>query len=221
MEVEQDWFMLSFAVQLNDGPIKVYALPDYKGYSKDKTNDKALVQELWKIFDDADIIVGHNGDKFDIKKANARFLVHGMKPPAPYKTIDTLKIARKHFKFDSNRLDDLARYLGVGRKLATQGKNTWLECMAGNKQAWALMKKYNKQDIVLLHKVHDAVHPWATTYPNMAVYVEADEACPHCMESKLQRRGVGYTKTGIHQRYQCTNCFAWSRGKNEVLVEIR
>lgn len=221
MEVEQDWYMLSFSVQINDGPIKVFALPDYKGYGKDKANDKQLVQDLWEIFDDSDIIVAHNGDKFDIRKANARFLVHGMRPPAPFKSIDTLKIARKHFKFDSNRLDDLARYLGVGRKLATTGKALWLGCMNGEAASWTLMKRYNKQDVVLLRKVHDALRPWATNYPNMAVYVGEDLICPRCTSQHLQKRGFGYTVTGKHQRYQCQDCGHFSRGKNETVVTIR
>lgn len=221
MEVEQDWFMLSFAVKWNDGVTKVYALPDYKGYSKDKTNDKKLSQDLWDVFNSADIVAGHNIDGFDIKKANARFLVHGLLPYAPIKTIDTLKIARRHFKFDSNRLDDLARYLGVGRKLPTQGKKTWLGCMSGDKDSWATMKKYNKQDVELLYSVHDKLQPWAANYPNLAVYVGEDGICPHCLADKLQKRGPGYTKTGVHQRFQCTACGAWSRGNNEIKVEIR
>lgn len=221
IEVEQDWFMLSFAVQWNDGPVKVYALPDYKGYGKEKTNDERLVSELWKVFDRADIIVAHNGDKFDIKKANARFIVHGFNPPSPYKTIDTLKIARKHFKFDSNRLDDLARYLDVGRKLPTSGKSTWLGCMSGEKKAWDLMKKYNKQDIVLLKGVHDRLHRWATIYPNMAVYKGGDGKCPHCTSTELIKRGFGYSKTGRYQRYQCLSCGSWSSGKSETVVSIK
>lgn len=221
MEVIQDWYMLSFAVKWNSGAIEVFSLPMYKGYKKDKQNDKALVADLWAILDKADVVIGHNADKFDIKKANARFLVHGMRPPSPYKTVDTLKIARKHFKFDSNRLDDLGRYLGVGRKLPTTGKNLWLGCMNGDFDSWQLMEKYNKQDVKLLYDVHQKLHPWATSYPNMALYVGEDGLCPHCTEDKLQKRGPGYTKTGVHQRFQCTGCGAWSRGANDITVEIR
>ena len=222
MEVKQDWFMLSFAVKVNDGPVKVYALPDFQGYSKDKTNDKMLVKKLWDVLENADIVVAHNGDKFDLRKANARFIVHGFKPPAPYKSIDTLKIARKHFKFDSNRLDDLSRYLGVGRKLATTGKQLWLGCMAGNKKDWDLMKRYNKQDVVLLYDTYLALRPWATTHPNMAVYVGEDGKCPRCLSDKLQKRGYGFTAMGKHQRFQCQSCGYWPRDyKNERVTTIK
>ena len=222
IEIEQDWFMLSFAYKWEgEKTVLVRSLPEFKAYKKDKINDCELVKELWKLMDEADIVVGHNVDGFDNKKANSRFLVHGLKPTAPYKTIDTLKIARKHFKFDSNRLDDLARYLKIGRKLPTSGKKTWLDCIRGNMKAWSVMTKYNVQDVRLLYGVHQKLHPWATNYLNMAVYVGEDGLCPHCTKDSLQKRGPGYTKTGVHQRFQCQGCYAWSRGKTEVSVEIR
>lgn len=221
IEMEQDWFMLSFAYSWNGGAPRVKALPDYKGYNKDKTNDKSLVLDLWRLLDSADVVIAHNADAFDIKKANARFLVHGLRPPTPYKTIDTLKIARRHFKFDSNRLDDLARQLGLGRKLATKGKNTWLGCMAGDEASWRLMKKYNKQDVKLGYDVYLALRPWATTHPNLSIFAGSDGVCPRCLAKKLQRRGTGHTLTTSYPRYQCTSCGGWSRGKGEQKVTIR
>src|SRR5210317_96459 len=80
-----------------------------------KGNDKALVKEIWHLLDEADYVVAHNGDRFDQKKANARFLKWGLEPPSPYVQIDTLKEAKRHFKLASNKLDEIARFLGVGR----------------------------------------------------------------------------------------------------------
>ncbi len=102
ISVKEEWFILSFATKvLGVGKPVIYALPDYKHYKRNHYDDEALVKELWKILDEADVVIAHNGDRFDIKKSNARFIYHGLKPPSPYKTIDTLKIARKHFNFNS------------------------------------------------------------------------------------------------------------------------
>jgi len=79
-------------------------------------NDKPCMVKLRNLLSEADIVIGQNGDNFDIKKVNTRFIIHGLTPPSPFKSIDTLKIARRCFKFTSNRLDDLGNYLGVGRK---------------------------------------------------------------------------------------------------------
>ncbi len=82
IETAQHWYMLSFAWKwLGEKQTYVKGLPDYKGYKKDTTNDKLLVQDLWKLFDEADVIVAHNGKSFDIKKSNARFAKHCMQTP--------------------------------------------------------------------------------------------------------------------------------------------
>ena len=115
-------------------------------------NDFFLVKDLRDLFDEADVLIAHNGDRFDIRKAQARMIRYNMKPPSRYQTIDTLKAARKHFQFDSSRLDALGQYLGLGRKLPTTGFNLWKRTMAGDRKAWAIMKRYNKHDVEILRE---------------------------------------------------------------------
>lgn len=218
VSTEQNWYILSFSVKkLGEKRIQTFALPDFKGYSKNKEDDRLLVQKLWEFFDKADVLIAHNGDNFDIKKANARFIHHRFAPPSPYKTIDTLKIARRHFKFDSNRLDALARSLGFGSKLPHNGFETWKGCMTGDKAAWKIMRKYNEQDVVLLEKVYLALRPWSTTHPNMNLG-SMNDGCPKCKSKRLILQGHRYTMTGAAQRYQCLDCNAWSVGKPERLA---
>ena len=184
-------------------------MPDYRGYSAHKEDDEKLVRDLWKVLDEADIVIAHNGDKFDVRKSNARFVFHGLKPPSPYKTVDTLKIARKHFSFNSNRLDDLGHYLGVGRKLPTTGKDLWLRCIRGDEDAWSRMIKYNAHDVALLERVYLQLRPWATSHPDLGSYSKK-LVCPTCHSRNLQHRGYNVTKTGRRQRLQCMDCGAWS-----------
>ena len=218
--VEKDWRILSFAwKELGEKKVTVRALPDYPGYKKDIDDDKALVADLWKVIDEADIIIAHNGDRFDLPKANARFIYHGLKPPSPYKTIDTLKIARRNFKFDSNRLDDLVRYLKIGQKLATEGfKNTWLGCLRGDLKAWKIMCRYNAHDITLLEEVYLRVRAWSKSHPNFDNFTKHG-ACPTCQSSKIQKRGVNVSKTGFRDRFHCTSCGAWFSGNKHFKTE--
>lgn len=207
--IEQEWQILSFAYKwYGDKSITVKGIPDY-GNSK---SDRELVSELWQLFDEADIIVAHNGDKFDIRKANARFLLHGLPPPSPYRTVDTLKVARSRFALNSNRLDDIAQALGIGMKESTGGAQLWRDCMAGDEAAWKQMKKYNKQDVKLQEAIYEELRPWMKTHPNMGVECTGD-ACPYCASAKIQKRGFGYSQAGEHQRYMCLDCTAWSKGK--------
>lgn len=207
IEVSDDWFMLSYAMKW-DGQKKIHvkSLPEYRGYKKKKNCDKALVTDLWKMMDEADVIIAHNGDAFDIKKANARFIKHGLPPVSPYKSIDTLKIARRHFKFDSNKLDSLGDYLAVGRKLPHTGKHLWFGCMAGDEKAWRLMRRYNKQDVALLERVYLKIRPWAQSHPDMRLIGGVNYCCPTCRSKNVRSNGNLYTLTTIKLRMTCQDC---------------
>lgn len=211
IDFKTDWYILSYAVKwVGEKRVKTYGLCDYSDYQKDKENDEALVNDLWKVFDEADILIAHNGDSFDIRKSNSRFLIHKLPPPSPYKTVDTLKIARRAFKFDSNKLDDLGRYLGIGRKVPHTGFNLWQGCMTGDLQAWKKMKQYNGHDVELLEQVYYAVRAWAPVHPN--VNKGQLQACPKCGSTKTQKRGFSYTLLRQKQRYQCHGCGGWFEG---------
>jgi hypothetical protein len=211
IDFKRDWYMLSFAVKwVGESKVKTYGLIDYPGYQKDRENDKKLVQDLWKVFDEADILIAHNGDGFDILKANTRFILHKLPPPSPYKTVDTLKVARSAFKFDSNKLDDLGHYFGIGRKLPHTGFHLWKGCMVGDKKSWELMKRYNGHDVELLEKLYYLVQAWTKTHPNVNRGIL--DACPKCGSKHVQRRGFSYTLLRQKQRWQCQDCAGWWEG---------
>lgn len=213
IENEKDWYMLSFAYKwLDDKKVKAYSLPDFPAYKKDRENDKALVTKLWELFNEVDIIIAHNGDQFDIRKANARFMVHGLGAPSPYKTIDTKKVAKKYASFDSNKLDELGRYLGIGRKEQTGGFGLWKGCMSGDKKSWNKMVSYNKQDVILLEKVYLKLRGWMTNHPNVNLFTEED-GCPACGSDHVQKRGFSIAGNKTRQRFQCQDCGKWSLGE--------
>jgi DNA polymerase elongation subunit (family B) len=85
--IERDFSILSFSYKVA-GEDKIY----YSDVSK-KTNindDKQLLGKIWKVLNKADIVVWHNGHKFDRKKINARLLLNGFGPPSSYISFDTL-----------------------------------------------------------------------------------------------------------------------------------
>lgn len=207
--VEKAWHLLSFSAKWQGGKQITKGLCDYSGYKDDKENDYQLVSDLYDLISQADVIVAHNGDKFDIKKINTRLVHWTFTPPKPYKTVDTLKVARRHFAFNSNKLDDLGEFLGLGRKTETGGKSLWFDCMSGNKSAWKKMKEYNAQDVILLEKVYNELLPWINNHPRVS---NKEMACPKCGSDELQNRGKQITVTGLeYQRYQCQSCGGWCR----------
>ena len=145
---DREWYMICFSYKWeHQKKTHVVSLTDFDLYKKDRENDLEVSKKLWKLFDEADIVIGHNSDAFDIKKANARFVYHNLGPTTYYQSVDTLKIARRFFKFNSNKLGHLGETLGLGSKESTGGFETWEGCMKGDAKAWAVMKKYAKQDV--------------------------------------------------------------------------
>lgn len=212
----REWYIMSFSVKWNDEKrTRTYALPDFPLYKTDPHNDRDLVREMHKVLSEADLIVAHNGDAFDLKKTNTRFIFHGLTPPSPYKTVDTLKIARKCFAFNSNRLDDIAKFLGVGNKLKTGGFELWEACLKGDLSAWRKMKRYNTRDVVILERVYERVRAWHPTHPNVNVNSDDLFACPGCSSRRVQRRGWEALRSWRVRRYQCLDCGKWSRGARE------
>ena len=163
------------------------------------------------MFDSADILIGHNGDAFDIKWANRMFAKYNLTPPSQYKTIDTLKVARQKFKFNSNKLDDLGNYLGVGRKIKHEGFELWKKCMAGDDKAYKDMIKYNKQDVKLLEDVYLKLRPYMNTHP--VINPSSDLICPVCGGRHIQKRGWMFTNVFMKQRLQCQGCGKWFTGQ--------
>ena len=200
---------------------------DHVIYQENRTNDDStIVKSLVKIVDEADIIVAHNGGRFDLPQIMGRALVHGVNPPSPYKIVDTLTVSRKEFGFPSHSLEYLAKVLGCTEKLAHKkfpGFELWLACLRGDEEAWEEMKEYNIQDVDTLEEIYLKMLPWMRYHTNVGVYQDAEETlCPKCGGNHLQWRGYAYTGVGKYRRFQCQDCFGWGRTRyTENAIDVR
>ena len=175
-----------------------------------------MIAEIYKLLDEADVVIHYNGKKFDIPTLNKEFLLHGLPPPAPYKQIDLLRVAKSQFRFPSNKLDYVAQRLGLGKKVKHEGHELWIKCMNNDESAWKRMERYNKQDVNLLEKVYNRLMPWIKSHPNHNLYGTSQHNCPTCGSDKLQRRGFSHSITGTSQRWQCTSCGSWSQSVKSI-----
>lgn len=196
------------------GEKKTYAvsvLDDPKRFAKSVADDRHVVKTLHKVISEADCIVAHNGDKFDIRWIRGRALKHGLSPLAPTASIDTLKIARRVFYLNSNRLDYIGKYLGFGGKTSTP-PGLWLEALRGSRKAIRTMVSYNKRDVELLEQVFLKLRPFVPDHINRQLYA-GDEKCPRCGSESIHARGWHASLTQKYRRFQCQSCKGWFRGR--------
>jgi len=218
-QIKSDWHLLSWAAKWLDAPANKIMYMDQRN-AKDIENDKKILEGIWKLLDEADIVLTQNGVSFDSKKLNARFVLNGMNPPSPYKHIDTLKIAKKNFAFTSNKLAYMSDKLCTKYKKLEHTKfsgfDLWKQCLAGNKKAWDEMKRYNIYDVLSLEELYNKLAPWDNSV-NFNLYSDDLEIKCNCGSSDFEKRGFNFSTTGKFQRYQCRDCGKWTHSKVNLL----
>jgi hypothetical protein len=186
----------------------VSVLDNAKLFGKEPYNDKFVCQVLHSVLSDADVIVAHNGDGFDIKFAETRMMAHGLPPLPPITSIDTLKVAKSRFMFNSNKLDYIGRFLGVGKKIHTT-PGLWLGVLRGDKSAIREMVAYNKGDVELLERVFLKLRPYMKEHINRELF--GGTGCPRCGSKHVQSRGTHKAISNTYRRFACMDCGGWYR----------
>jgi len=171
-------------------------------------NDKTMLKEFMKIVNQADELIAHNGDKFDLPWVRTRCLFHGIDMFPNYVTLDTLVQARNKFRFNSNKIDYIAKYLGIGAKIHTN-YDMWKKIVLDNNQkSLQEMVRYCKGDVSLLEKVYDKLAPHLPTKTHHGVAVGQPKfSCPHDGSTNMRYVRTRITATGV-KRYvlQCKDC---------------
>lgn len=218
-QIKADWTILSWAAKwLGDPANKTMYMDNSK--AKDMRNDKALVIGLWKLLDEADVVITQNGDKFDIKKFNARAAIHGLPPVSPFRSTDTLKESRKVFSFTSHKLEYMSDVLNKKyKKLKHEeypGFELWKAILDGDKRAWTVMKKYCIHDVLATEELYTNIQGWIKTQ-NMACYFDDVQVRCVCGSTRLMKKGPVYTNAGKFQGYKCLDCGKRPKGKINLL----
>lgn len=212
-QIIHDSFLLSWAAKL-EGRKRVISdvLGKLEAVAQD---DSRIVKSLAQALRDQEVVIAHNSDKFDIPVLNTRLLRLSLEPLGPVKTIDTLALARRSFRLASNRLDYLARMLGVpGVGKMSTDFDLWKRCYQGDSAALKYMVKYNKHDVQILEQVYECLRPYVKGLPRLVDAARDGEAvCPFCGAREMHRRGYHRTNASTFQRWQCQACSRWSRSR--------
>lgn len=199
---------------------KWYGDPDVKFASEFHHGRKRMIKGIFRLLDEADIVVHYNGNNFDIPHLNREIEVAELGIPSPYQNIDLFRFTKRLFRFSTGNLDQAVTELGLGKKVEHEGFALWLKCIAGVEEAWTRFREYNMHDVVLTERLLDRVIAWGGPgLPNFGLWVdESRPVCPKpiCGSTNMQKRGTVQTQVSRFQRYQCQDCGGWSRGGTRV-----
>lgn len=205
-QIIEDWKIIAWGAKWL-GEKEVYYEEARKG------TEKKLLQGIWELLDKADIVITQNGKSFDSRRLNARFIHFGMRPPSPYRHIDTYLLVKAAADFTSNKLEYLTDKLCKRYKKLSHSKfpgmSLWTECLKGNIDAWAEMRKYNIRDVLSTEELYNAVKAWGPK--NMPKVYDAPATCSAC-GNPAQRRGSVIGSTTL-RRIQCKTCGKWGTEK--------
>jgi predicted RNA-binding Zn-ribbon protein involved in translation (DUF1610 family) len=214
-QIQSDWFMLTWAAKwLFEDKVYSGKLTAKEAKAQD---DSRITRGIWELVNQADIVIAHNADKFDVPKLNSRFIINGLHPPLPYQVIDTLKHIRRQFGFTSNKLEYVQKLLNLKRKTDTGGMGLWIRCMQGEEAALTEMETYNVNDVRILEETYLHIRAWIKPHPNMGLFIldETQSRCPACGSADLKAEGKTYqTSVNAFEMYRCGNC--GSSGRKRV-----
>jgi len=210
--VVKDWSILCWAAKwLFEPDIMGEVVKPSEAVSRE---EGSILGTIWKLLNEADIVVTQNGREFDIKKLNTKFIKYGYSPPSYYAVVDTLAVARGKFLFTSNSLDELGKtMLGIGGK-TKMNIDDWHACAEGSKQGLAKMLEYCKRDVApLLEDLYLKMLPWIPNHPNLGLYTEHDkDVCPRCESVDISWSEKYITPQGAWEGFRCNACGSVGRG---------
>lgn len=211
LHIEHYPHLLTVAWKWLDEPkAHVLGLDDFQTYQEDGCNDLELVKHVHELFNQADVVIAHNGNSFDQKMMGARFLYHRLGPPTPFKQLDTKVLAKRYARLTSNSLDNIGDFMGTGRKLKHGDfEEFWLGAHSGDVKQLKLMKKYNKIDVKRLEQWYLELRPYIENHPSIAVHEGRPNACRNCGGTKIYA-GMKYraTNQNLYQYFRCQSCGA-------------
>jgi DNA polymerase elongation subunit (family B) len=185
---------------------KVYSL-----HWDENQDDKKLLEQFIEVANEADELIGHNSDKFDLPWIRTRCLYHKIPVFPVYTTLDTLNYARSKFKFNSNKLDYIAKFLNVGQKIST-GYDLWEKVILNkDKEALHHMIEYCKNDVVILEKVYNRMITYIPVKTHHGVIAgEEKYSCPNCTSNSMKYTKTRYTALGNPRiQLQCNQCYTY------------
>ena len=107
--------------------VKTLRADSYKSWKLNRTNEKEFIADVLTALDEYDILIAHNGNRFDKKYLNAKAIQYGLRPTLRFKKlIDPCGLAWRHLALGRNSLAALIDYLQIPVKKTPIELHKWM-----------------------------------------------------------------------------------------------
>lgn len=188
-----------------------------------RMGEKEMLKAFIKIMGEADEIIAHNGDRFDIRFIRTRCFYHGVLMFPNYRTLDTLKKTRNNFLFASNKLDYLGKFAGIGGKKEHDGMDLWIDIVeGGDEDRLQQMIEYCERDVIMLSDFYFVISPYITHNNNFSVLTGGDKwNCPECASENVKMFRTYSTPMGtIRREMKCSDCKKQYKVSNQTYMKM-
>ena len=202
---------------VGEGKAEVLDILDYVGNDSNLIKaEKRLLKDVSTKLLEADVWLTHFGTHYDLPFVNTRLLYHRLPTlPGNFSMIDTWKISRNRLKLRNNRLITISEFLGTEDEKNAIKPEHWLRALGGHAPSMDYIVEHCRRDVLVLEEVYNRLRPLVLDHPSRGL-IDGRGGCGVCGETKLVKRGFHITRTRKYQRYQCSNCGAWSKGLKPI-----
>ena len=175
-----------------------------------------MIEDFDKLVKEADITIGKNSARFDVKHINTQRWLNKL-PPFPDWTDcsnDVEQQMRKYFSLPSMSLDYISQKLGLGGKNDMELQD-WVDIVT--KKCPVAMNKmvtYCKKDVEDTRAVYDSIKDYIKPKFNMATFLR-DDVCTNCGSHDIVKNGTRNLGKTRYQRYHC-NAHGGYAGKRSI-----
>lgn len=222
-DIVEDWYVICWSAKwLGDDEVMNSSVHHYtplEEVGRYRFNEEHVIRAIWRLLDEADIVIAHNLKKFDKKKLNAKFFEYDLPEPSPYKSVDTLLIAQGNFAMTSNKLDYITKLKLGGGKHKTDNQ-LWIDCMNDDVPQLDRMQAYCDNDVVELEHIYLKMRHWDKNAPNLALYYDDDKVrCNSCGSDKLTplENKTANTNLSKFSVLRCDGCGKILRDRENIL----
>lgn len=152
--------------------IKIFRADEYPSWRDGRrSDDHDITAEIMSFLEEFDVLIAHNGVKYDLPFLRTRALQYGLPPLQPLKIVDPVLAARRQLRLQSNSLDAIAKHIDAPFRKTPLEPIVWARAMMdGDVDSMNLIVEHCVADVQVLDFVAHAMRGYIKTIDSIGSF---------------------------------------------------